>query len=145
MFKFKRTRKLVKGAVGTKEIASQQKAIFSTISGLYRHKKGHVKMEYEQLAEHGITEEQIQMAMKGLKRMYRMLLSFAGLIVCYTLWLLYIESYLIAFAASSVVFAILANAFKFHFWSVQLKMKKLGISFRCWLKYTVSNVLGDKK
>jgi intracellular multiplication protein IcmV len=83
-----------------------------------------------------LTEQDLQARLKEFRYLTRFFLSLAGVLVCYTLYLVIKLSVLGTLISVCLSLFCLAQAFRFHFWSFQIQQKKLGCSVEEWLKAT---------
>ena len=133
MFKFKRTRKFLSRAVGVESIKDQHGFLKESAKNIFKIKNSTDCHRFDELAELGVDEQKIARALRHFTKLYRFFLIISLLLVCYFLYLLL---YRTDYASSIVCFAVLcitlAQTFKNHFWCVQIRQKKLGLSLKAY-------------
>ncbi len=90
-----------------------------------------------QTAEHvtdlGLDAEHIAGATKAFKRLLMIFLSIGALVLLYSLYKFVEGSVAGGLVALAVVAICLAQAFKYHFWLYQIRIDRLGCTWREWL------------
>lgn len=80
----------------------------------------------------GLTPEELQLRYRGLKRLLTFYLASAIIILGYTIYLFsqgYIRGGLSGLAVTA---AVMAFAFRQHFWMTQIRLGHLGLSLQAW-------------
>lgn len=128
--------------LGYDAIRAQHETIKEDIKEVFQVEKPDREETFaEALTRLNLSEEAAQDQMRSFRR-YAYFLVIAGLLVFfYAFHLLfklgYVTPWLLGLAASSLLFA---QAFRFHFWAYQIRMRKLGATFTEWKK----DLLGEK-
>ncbi len=128
--RFRRTKKLFL----LSSIKKQHQFIRESISGIFRISQPTEELEYKDLKIRGINQQVESRIIKRLSFMIRLCLLLTALDYIYMLYLFIQGYWLAALLTASILLAIIAHAFKYHFWRYQLYKKKLGCSFKEWLK-----------
>lgn len=113
------------------------------ISSMYKDvltpQKMPVKVETfeEAMQRYGYSEQFLQAQMQQFSKAARFYLALLGLGFCYSLWL-YTKGYWTAFVVM-LPFNLMLFSFYFResFWRLQIKKRKLGMSFKDWFRITV--------
>ncbi|WP_119342956.1 hypothetical protein [Facilibium subflavum] len=135
MFKFKRTRKLIKNSFDFKGVVNQQKVILQHFKKMFSLSKPKYTHSFEQLDDIGIDKLKLANLVQRFSLLYRFFFFGGIAMLTYALCLL-AYGYIWAFLLSvSLTFVFLSHAFKFHYWVVQIKKHKLGCSIKEWWQY----------
>ncbi|WP_119344957.1 hypothetical protein [Facilibium subflavum] len=134
MFKFTRTRKFLARAIGVGLIKQQHQFIKETLKNTFVKKRADEQHSFEDLPGIGVDDKKLALALRHFIRLYRFFAVISVLLCIYFFYLLFIKS---DYASSIVCFAVicvtLAQTFKNHYWTIQIKQKKLGLSLNEWL------------
>lgn len=122
-------------------LKEQNATIFSVLKSLFVTAPPAREETYEQARERlGLTEEDTQ-ASASLYRTYALFFGLIGLVVfLYSFYLLFTKvlmGFLLGLCVAGLFFAF---AFKYDFWSFQIRQRKLGATFKDWKE----NLLGGK-
>tara|TARA_Y100000588_G_scaffold192606_1_gene206625 strand:- start:251 stop:706 length:456 start_codon:yes stop_codon:yes gene_type:complete len=94
------------------------------------------------MVKYHLTEEDVQSRQRSLQRLSHLMFGIAVLIFIYSVYHLYLFNFL-AFLLSFIVMSIaLVLAFRYHFWSFQLKQRKLGCTLQEWYN---QGLMGKKR
>ncbi|TNF69186.1 MAG: hypothetical protein EP298_04440 [Gammaproteobacteria bacterium] len=135
---FKRTRTTAKKMTDFEGIKRQQFFLYNMIKMLFKIDKVKDPCKFEDLADRGITDKKLRENLATFTFLYRFFGIIGVIVLLYTISLFYRTYYLgaIVGAAASVMF--LAHAFKYHFWSFQIRNKKLGCTLGEWFDGLIS-------
>lgn len=86
------------------------------------------------IKEMGLTEDDVSKKLVTFKRMYRLMLVAALFFYVYSLYQLIYGGILSVMVAVVIAFVCLTLAFRYHFWSFQIKKRKLGCSIKEWFR-----------
>lgn len=115
---------------GTKKLFTMKKRVTSTES-------------FEDTMKRlGVDEVAIEKQKKSLFRLSVLMVVMSIGVFTYSMSLIFSGSYHSGAASSVIFLVILALAFRYHFWYYQLKVKRLGCSFKEWL---MAGLLGADK
>jgi len=123
-------------------LKSKNKTIFSTLKNLFSKPQPERQEKFEQAKKRlGLSDEDVK-NLEARYRLYALFFFLLGVIVfAYAFFVLFayttITGWLLGLAAAAYSFSL---AFKFDFWSFQMKKQKLGVTFNEWKR----NILGDK-
>lgn len=123
-------------------LKEKNQTIFSTLKNLFSKPQPERQETFEQAKERlGLSDEDVK-ALEARYHLYALLFLLLGVIIfAYAFFLLFayatITGWLLGLAAAAYS---LSLAFKFDFWSFQMRQKKLGVTFTEWKR----NILGDK-
>jgi intracellular multiplication protein IcmV len=84
----------------------------------------------------------IEQRKRDFFRLFLIILLVSACTFAYSLYLLLTRAYLGALVGTSVFLVTIGLCFRYHFWYIQLKHRKLGLSFREWWKI---GILGRQK
>jgi intracellular multiplication protein IcmV len=121
---------------------NQNKTIYSILKDTFSKPQADKPETFEQAKERlGLTDEDVKHTAVRY-RIYAFLFFLLGLgIFAYAFFLLFkyktILGWLLGLAATGYAFSL---AFQFDFWSLQMRQRKLGITFEEWKR----SILGDK-
>ncbi len=132
---FKRTTKLLGNAFNTKAVINQHKVLLKTIKKTFTISKATSNCEFNDLYSQGLDELKLQKITSKFCFLYRFFAALALIMVIYAAYLLMSNHLLASVLATSVACVFGAHTFKFHFWSMQIKKRKLGCSLGEWWKY----------
>jgi intracellular multiplication protein IcmV len=94
----------------------------------------------EALVRLHLTENDIADRIKSFRRLFIIFLTASSCLFGYALFMLYIEnSYSVALACFGLTAFLIGQAFRYHFWLFQMKRRKLGCSFKEWMKEGLLN------
>lgn len=79
-----------------------------------------------------LNETQLIQRAKEIAILFKLLLTAAVLILCYSIYLLTNGMYMASMLAFSVMLYVAAQAFRQHFWLYQIRRRKLGCSLQEW-------------
>lgn len=79
-----------------------------------------------------LSDQDLLERYKTCKMYFNFFIIFAFALLFYTLYLMYMHSYLGAILSLAITFLLGVQAFKYNFWMFQIKNKKLGCSFDEW-------------
>ncbi|MCF6775398.1 hypothetical protein L3V83_02305 [Thiotrichales bacterium 19X7-9] len=135
---FKRTRTAAKKMTDVEGIKRQQFFLYNLIKTLFKIDKVKDPCEFKDLAANGITDKKLRENLATFTFLYRFFGIIGVVVLLYTILLFYRNYYLGAIVgfAASVMF--LAHAFKYHFWSFQIRSKKLGCTVGEWFDGLIS-------
>jgi intracellular multiplication protein IcmV len=88
-----------------------------------------------------LTENDINNRIKSFHRLFIIFLLASFCLFAYAIFMLWVEqSYRVALACFGLTAFLIGQAFRYHFWLFQMKRRKLGCSFKEWMKEGVLNV-----
>jgi hypothetical protein len=134
---FKNTQDRLKRATNVSLLVEQVSFIKKIGSGLFRIKRTDRSDSFENLENLGVTADKVQEARQAFKRLFILFLGISGLVLIYFFYHLFEAHFFTAVISFAVFMMCLSQAFKYHFWFVQIEKKKLGCSFGEWLDYTL--------
>ena len=127
--------------IGAREIETNSKALWGIIKdAIARPVQGKEESFNEAMQRLGLSETDVQNTITAYRRVSYLLLTCGLVVFFYSFFLLFSHHVIFGFflgLATSALF--LAQAFKYHFWSFQMKRRELGASFAEWKR----SVLGD--
>lgn len=130
------------GWIDFNTLSTQNRTIWTVLRGLFTTPRPVREETFEQAMERlKISESDVKQIAKTY-RWYAITFSFLGLVVLiYAFYLLFhnatIAGFLLGLAAAALFFS---QAFKFDFWSFQMRKRKLGLTYAQWKK----NLIGKK-
>jgi intracellular multiplication protein IcmV len=128
--------------LGYDAIRTQHEIIKEDLKEVFRVETADREETFEEaLIRLQLSPEEVQQRMVSYYR-YAYCLCACGLVVFFYAFhllfkLKYVSPFLLGLASSSLL---LAQAFRFHFWAYQIRVRKLGATFNEWKK----DLLGDK-
>lgn len=120
----------------TRSIVDQNRTIFAVLKAIFTPAKPERQETFEEaMKRQGLTEDQV-LPLASTYRLYALIfLACAIVSFAYAFYLLFRYHHLLAFGLSlSVMAFFLAQVFRYDFWSLQLRSRKLGLTFRDWTK-----------
>ena len=115
-------------AESTRHLTSTAKAVFKTPQGTGRIETSEQAMQRLQLTEQDIWQRQQEFMRLAAIFFVVMLVTLS-----YAFYLLSVGKFLGGIVAVGVTAIALAMAFRYHFWYIQIKKRKLGCTFKEWL------------
>jgi len=121
------------------DVKNQNKTIVNTIKRLFTKEVPERQETFEEAVTRlGLSQEEVNKTAK-FNRLYALIfLLLAILLFCYAFYLLFayvsITGWLLSLAATALA---LTYAFRFDYWSYQMRMRKLGVTFDEWLRSIV--------
>lgn len=115
-------------------VKERNRTIFTILKGLFTVPKGGPAETFEDAMQRlELSEEDVQSIAKNY-RTYALVFFLLGVLVfIYSIYLLFVHAtlagLLIGFAASAVF---LSQAFRYDFWSTQMRQRKLGLTIKDW-------------
>jgi intracellular multiplication protein IcmV len=134
---FKNTQERLKRATNVNLLVEQVSFIKKIGAGLFKIKRTDRQDTFEDLEGLGVTSDKILEAQQAFKRLYILFLAISVLVLIYFFYHLFGAHFFTAVISFAVFLMCLSQAFKYHFWFVQIQKKKLGCSFQEWLDYTL--------
>lgn len=125
--------------IGWEMVVSQTLYLKNTITSLFSTTPDTEEPpeEFTQATERlNLNEEDLKTRAQQYLVMTLIYLVSAILIFAYGIWHLFDDGYLGSAVALAIVIYLLAQAFSNHFWYFQIKHRRLGCTFRDWLKGT---------
>lgn len=102
---------------------------------------GHEENLEEVMQRFQLSESDLQDRMRDFYRLSMMMLVMFVPVFCYFVYMLISLHLHAAFLSLVVSFFPLVLAFRYHFWYYQLKQRRLGVTFKEWLRH---GVLGER-
>jgi len=132
----KNTKDRLKRAGNINLLTEQFRFITGLIRKLFIPQRSDRRDTFQDLPNLGITPEQIETAKKSFFRLTGTFLGVAVLCLLYALYSLWGLHYFSGLIALALTLMCLAQAFRYHFWLMQIHKQKLGCTFQEWLDYT---------
>ena len=125
----------VRGWMGVDNLAEQTRYITSTSKAVFKTQKGTGRVEtFEQAMQRmQLTEQDIWQRQQEFMRLAAIFFVVMLVTLSYAFYLLSVGKFLGGIVAGGVTAITLAMAFRYHFWYVQTKKRKLGCTFKEWL------------
>ena len=128
--------------LGYETIKSQHAAIKEDLKEVFRiEKPTHDETFEEAMTRLQVSPDDVQQCMQRFYRFAYFLVCCGLIVFIYafhlSIKLRHVTPFLLGFAASALLFA---QAFRFHFWAYQIRVRKLGVTVNEWMK----DLLGDK-
>jgi intracellular multiplication protein IcmV len=101
-----------------------------------------IKNFEEVVTKFALDEPSLQAKSKGLLRLSYTILAVTGFIFLYCIYQAVYGSWIGVMVAAVQVGIAAVLTFRYHFWAFQIQQRKLGCSFKDWLKNTFA---GDHK
>jgi intracellular multiplication protein IcmV len=134
---FKNTQERLKRATNVSLLVEQVSFIKKIFGNLIKIRRSDRQDTFEGLGDLGISTEKITEARSAFKRLFTIFLVISFLVLLYFFYRLAHGHFTSAVISFAVLVMCLSQAFKYHFWFVQIEKKKLGCSFAEWLDYTL--------
>lgn len=120
----------------------QNRTIYDALKNIFTTQQPMREESFEQAMKRlGMTEEDVQYGATNYRLFAMVFLIIGLLIMFYSFYLLFQHAaflgWLLGLSAAALFFA---QAFKYDFWSLQMRRRKLGLTFTDWKKA----ILGDK-
>jgi intracellular multiplication protein IcmV len=122
--------------IGWKNLKENNQRLGALMKVLFAPSKINITPETfaEAVARLGLTEADISARQQYFKRLAILYALIAVALLVYAFYLLFVEETALGFAMSlAVVWMALALGFKQHFWYTQMRVRRLGLSFKDWL------------
>lgn len=125
-----------KGWADTDSIVDQNRTILTVLKAMFTPAKPTRQETFEEaMQRQGLTEDQVAPLATTYRRYAALFMLFATLSFAYAFYLLFRFHHLLAFGLSLTVMAFfLAQAFRYDFWSLQLRTRRLGLTWSDWTK-----------
>lgn len=118
------------------ELANQNRALFTLLGNLFTVPVAApiVEETFEQsMQRHGMTEADLKVAIKNYRLFALLFVALGSLAFIYAFFILFaygtIAGWLLAMCVCSLL---LTQAFKYDFWALQLRQRKLTLTFKDW-------------
>lgn len=118
----------------SRDITNYFISLFKKFFILQKKNKDDIKSFDEVMSELNLTEQDIELKIKSLRRMYRLMLSIAFIFYIYSMYHMLYGGFLAAMLSFVIMLVCVALAFRYHFWYFQIKRRKLGCSFKEWFR-----------
>ncbi|MBA3661637.1 MAG: hypothetical protein H0W64_07915 [Gammaproteobacteria bacterium] len=110
------------------------RAIYDSVNGLFKIPEAKRTETFEQaVTRMGLSEETLQRRQTDYYNFALILFILGVIVILFSLYLLFfhfsLSGFIIGIPAAGLF---LAQAFKYHFWSFQIKHRKLGCTFAEW-------------
>ena len=130
------------GWIDYESLKYQNRTIWSILKNLFSVPRPEREESFQAAMKRlGLTEEQVQYGAKNYRLFSIGFFALGLLVLFYSFYLLFghgaFWGWLIGLGVSALFFA---QAFKYDFWSLQMRRRKLGLTFADWKE----SVLGDK-
>lgn len=127
------------------EFVNQNRALWGVIKGIVVPPQADTPATQETFEQamqrQGMTEADLQESIKSYRLFVMIFMLLASLAFIYAFFLLFgyhtLSGWLLAMCVCALL---LAQAFKYDFWSLQLRRRKLNLTFKEWKQ----SILGDK-
>ena len=131
---FRRTRRGVKRAVAYDELKGNTSYIVSIVKG-FANVGGKRSKGYQSFEDMPFTEAEIKESRENFKKLAITYFAIFVLSVFYILYNLINHNMITAILAVCFSLACLSMAFRYHFWVFQIKVRRLGCSFKDYFQY----------
>ena len=133
---FKNVGRGTKRAFGYNELKNNTGYVKNTVkSFLAVGGMGSTGERYDKFEDMPFSEKQIQATYQSLKKLAITYMTVVCLAVLYLLYNLVNHNYLTALLSVCFAMACLSMAYRYHFWMMQIKKRKLGCTFHEYLDF----------
>lgn len=129
----------IKRGLGLGELKESYKSLSSSAKEMFTRDKhkGAVKETFEQAVTRlNLTPDMLEKRKKNLLLTACFYSAIAVVIFIYTISLLFSGVFLGTFIGLVLTFVATGLAYRDHFWYIQMRQQRLGISFQDWVNYT---------
>ncbi|PCI40078.1 MAG: hypothetical protein COB50_00245 [Thiotrichales bacterium] len=133
---FKKTAKTLKRATWLPAVKEQTGFIKKLFAGVFKTQSTTATDKFSDLSKLGINDKKVKEAKESFGKLLAIFLVGALLLCLYGILLLTREHYMPSIIAFAVAVLCVSQAFKYHFWLMQIKKQKLGCTFKDWVEYT---------
>ncbi len=131
--------------MGLDSLRASARSIGRMTKQLFQYEKSIRKESYQQaIARLGLSVEQQHHRKQSFLRMALIYFAMAFAMLIYALFLTFSHAWLAALMSYVLTFLLLSFAFREHFWYIQMREKKLGISLKEWFFFALSCLLRSK-
>ena len=122
-------------------IADQNKYLWGVLKGLFSAQKAQTTRSFEEaMQEFGLSEADVADAIETYRALALVFVILGSCAILYTGYLLiWHTSFLGAFLSIAVAMFLLAQAFKYDFWALQMRRRHLGLTFADWKRQYLSD------
>lgn len=126
---------IVKNALGVEQIKKQTKSLKGLAEDLLTPEKTTRQETFEEaLIRLNLTEADIQKKAIEFKRLSMIFGLLAIALLIYLIYMIFEKALIASLGTLGVLLVIIGQWFRCHFWLYQIKARKLGCSFREWLR-----------
>lgn len=127
------------GWLDYESLKDQNRTIWGSIRNLFKTPEPRRNETFEAAIKRlNLTDEDVTQAIKTYHSYALLFFCIAFILFCYAFYLLFtywtIPGWLLAMATCAFS---LSQSFKYHFWALQMKQRRLGISFKEWLNHVL--------
>jgi len=126
---------IVKNAIGVEQIKSQTASLKNLAEDLLKPKQStHQETFEEALVRLNLTEADVQKKAIEFKRLSTIFGFLAVALLAYLIYMIFEKALVASLGTFGVLLVIMGQWFRCHFWLYQIRARKLGCSFKDWLR-----------
>ena len=127
--------KMAKNAIGYARLKKQTQGIKAVAEKLFSTQKAHREETFEEaLARLNLTEQDIEKRAHEFKRLVIVFGVIGTGVLIYFVYAVTQKAVIASLGSMGIFFFVLAQLFRYHFWLFQIRQKRLGCTFKEWLR-----------
>lgn len=120
--------------LGYRQLADSTKSIWDVLKNLFVPQKAGPQEDFSAaMARFNLSETDVQQRANAFTRLALIFLFIACGVFAYAIYMIWEGSIRGTLASLAITLIAIAFAFRYHFWSFQIKQRKLGCTLRDWL------------
>lgn len=126
---------VVKRSLGVEHLKQQTAEVKALVTQIIPRKDSTITETFEQaLTRLNLTEADIIQRSQEFNRLYKVFSILFFALCLYLVYVLFKKAWIASLGTSGVMLIVLAQLFRYHFWLFQIKERRLGCSFKEWMR-----------